>query len=106
VDGSLSHALFQHPLGIHGEGDFLYVADTYNHAIRRVSLEARRVETLLRAPEGGTCRIDGSECSFLGLFEPNDVKYRDGLLYIADTNNHLIRVFDGKELHDLSFKYV
>jgi hypothetical protein len=34
------------------------------------------------------------------------VKYRDGLLYIADTNNHLIRVFDGKELHDLSFKYV
>jgi len=106
VDGSLSHALFQHPLGIHGEGDFLYVADTYNHAIRRVSLEARRVETLLRAAEGGTCRIDGSECSFLGLFEPNDVKYRDGLLYIADTNNHLIRVFDGKELHDLSFKYV
>jgi len=106
VDGSLSHALFQHPLGIHGEGDFLYVADTYNHAIRRVSPEARRAETLLGTAGGGTCRVDGSECSFLGLFEPNDVKYREGLLYIADTNNHLIRVFDGTKLHDLSIAYV
>ena len=101
VDGILSRSLFQHPLGIHGYGRFLYVADTYNHAIRKIDLGIQRVETVIKNLGEGTCTLDGEKCSTLGLFEPNDVKYYNGLLYIADTNNHLIRVFDGTELVEL-----
>jgi len=101
IDGILQRALFQHPLGIHGNDRFLYVADTYNHAIRKIDLGIRRVETIIKNLGEGTCTLDGEKCSTLGLFEPNDVKYYNGLLYIADTNNHLIRVFDGKELVEL-----
>ena len=101
VDGILKRSLFQHPIGIHGEGRFLYVADTYNHAIRKIDLGIRRVETVIKNLREGTCTLNGDKCSSLGLFEPNDVKFHKGLLYIADTNNHLIRVFDGTELKEL-----
>ena len=40
------------------------------------------------------CNIDDPACDTLGLYEPSDVEARGNLLYIADTNNHLIRVFD------------
>ena len=40
------------------------------------------------------CRLDDPNCDTLGLFEPSDVKLYDNKLYIADTNNHLIRIFD------------
>ncbi|HNS75369.1 MAG TPA: hypothetical protein PKI56_03600, partial [Mesotoga prima] len=79
----------------------LYVADTYNHAIRKIDLGIRRVETVIKNLREGTCTLNGDKCSSLGLFEPNDVKFHKGLLYIADTNNHLIRVFDGTELKEL-----
>jgi hypothetical protein len=40
------------------------------------------------------CKIDDPSCDTLGLFEPSDVKISRTYLYIADTNNHLIRIFD------------
>jgi hypothetical protein len=40
------------------------------------------------------CNIDDPACDTLGLYEPSDVKIRNNALYIADTNNHLIRIFD------------
>jgi len=40
------------------------------------------------------CRIDDKECDTLGLYEPSDVKLYSNNLFIADTNNHLIRTFD------------
>lgn len=103
VDGNLSRALLQHPLGIDGEAKKLYVADTYNHAVRRIDLLTRKIDTLVQGHSGGLCYIGDSNCDVLGLFEPNDVKYHEGLLYIADTNNHLVRVFDPEKssLEDL-----
>ena len=107
VDGLLNYALLQHPIGIGGDGEYLYIADTYNHAIRKIDLRARRIETLISTSNDGVCSIGETNCDFLGLFEPNDVKLRKGLLYIADTNNHIIRVFDQskKLLHDLEVVY-
>jgi thiol-disulfide isomerase/thioredoxin len=94
-DGPLGEARLQHPLGVHCEGDKIYVADTYNHAIRLIDLAEQKVSTVVGRPEMQTmCLIDDPACDTLGLFEPSDVKMRGNSLYIADTNNHLVRVFD------------
>ena len=94
-DGDLSETRFQHPLGLHADGNRIFVADTYNHAIRLIDLVEGRVTTLVGRPDMKTvCRIDDPNCDTLGLFEPSDVKLYDNKLYIADTNNHLIRIFD------------
>jgi thiol-disulfide isomerase/thioredoxin len=94
-DGALAEARLQHPLGIHCDGNRIYVADTYNHAVRLIDLDAQKVSTLVgKAEMKTTCNIDDPSCDTLGLFEPSDVKKRGNALYIADTNNHLIRVFD------------
>ena len=46
VDGPLGQSAFNHPQGMAIVGDILYVADTENHAIRRVDLQAGYVETI------------------------------------------------------------
>lgn len=40
------------------------------------------------------CNTDDPSCDTLGLFEPSDVRVRGSLLYIADTNSHLVRILD------------
>jgi DNA-binding beta-propeller fold protein YncE len=45
-DGAGSAARFYEPGGLSAAGDALFVADTNNHAIRRVSLDTGRVEAL------------------------------------------------------------
>jgi DNA-binding beta-propeller fold protein YncE len=94
-DGPLAEARLQHPLGVHCDGNKIYVADTYNHAIRLIDLDAQKVSTLVgKAEMKAMCNVDDPACDTLGLFEPSDVKKRGNALYIADTNNHLVRVFD------------
>jgi thiol-disulfide isomerase/thioredoxin len=46
ADGPLAEARFYEPGGVSATRDALYVADTNNHAIRRVSLSTGRVETM------------------------------------------------------------
>jgi thiol-disulfide isomerase/thioredoxin len=107
-DGLFEDALLQHPLGLcvdenEGEGKNVFVADTYNHAIRLLDLSKQVVTTLIKRESHDVCSIDDKSCNMLPLSEPNDVKKRGQCLYIADTNNHLIRVFDveKKTLTDL-----
>jgi hypothetical protein len=40
------------------------------------------------------CNIIDPSCETLGLYEPSDIKISGNHLCIADTNNHLIRIFD------------
>jgi len=94
-DGPLNGARLQHPLGVACDGNKVYIADTYNHAIRLIDLAEQQISTLVGRPEMKTvCNIDDPSCDTLGLFEPSDVKVRGNLLYIADTNNHVVRIFD------------
>src|SRR5690606_27492494 len=55
-DGIGDAARFQHPLGVALHGNHLYVADTFNHLIRRIDLTTREVTTWLGTgrPEKGT----------------------------------------------------
>ena len=89
-DGVGSDARFQHPLGIDSlpEGTLL-VADTYNSAIRRVDPATGSVETL----SGG--RGQGWQDGVAPLyFEPGGLDVAGGMVYVADTNNHALRVLD------------
>ncbi|MFH1086775.1 MAG: thioredoxin-like domain-containing protein [Chloroflexota bacterium] len=89
VDGDWSHARLQHPLGIAYHRETLFVADTYNHKLKIVDPESGRVSTWLGqgAPGWG----DGAEPFF---YEPGGLSGAGAALYVADTNNHVIRVVD------------
>ena len=98
-DGSLYDARLQHPLGVcaSDNGNLIYVADSYNSAIRMIDAEGQSITTVIGNPSAKSmCRFDDPDCDTLGLYEPSDVKLSaDGnTLYIVDTNNHLVREFD------------
>jgi NHL repeat-containing protein len=81
----------QHPLGLLAYGDKLLIADTYNHKIKELDPKKRRVRSLFGAGKPG--QVDGSSSSF---YEPGGLALANDKLYIADTNNHAIRVVDLK----------
>ena len=90
-DGKGSIVRLQHPLGVVYSDGWLYVADTYNNKIKRVSPKERTSETFIGTGQNGM--RDGDKAT---LDEPGGVSVAFGKLYVADTNNHLIRVADLK----------
>lgn len=93
-DGKFNVGRLQHPLGITKAKDKIYVADTYNNSIRLIDLSTKNITTLIKKDSESQCRFEDKNCDTLGLYEPSDVKIYKEILYIADTNNHLIRTFD------------
>jgi sugar lactone lactonase YvrE len=91
-DGMGQEARFQHPLGVAYADKTLYVADAYNHKIRKIEFTAKgnKVTTLLGDGTAGD-KLDPPRLS-----EPEGLSVSDGKLYIADTNNHRICVVDLK----------
>ena len=89
VDGSGDSVRLQHPLGVVFADGMVYIADTYNHKIKRLDPRTRTVKTF--AGSGKPGQADGSSPSF---YEPGGLSIANGKLYIADTNNHAIRVVD------------
>ncbi len=95
-DGTFYEARMQHPLGVAAIGDKIYVADTYNSAIRVIDVAHDSVSTVIGSPGSKSfCKFGEGGCDTLGLYEPSDVKAsRNGrTLYVVDTNNHLVRTF-------------
>ncbi len=89
VDGAGTEARLQHPLGLaYADDGLLYVADTYNSKLKRIDLAAGSVETYLGGPQGWQ---DGPAALFS---EPGGLATHGGLLYVADTNNHTVRIVD------------
>lgn len=86
-DGPGRQALLQHPLGLTHHVGQLYVTDTLNNKIKRLNPRIARIDTLLGTGEAG--HEDGERAT---LNQPQDLCYADGRLWIADTNNHAIRV--------------
>ncbi len=90
ADGVGQEARLQHPLGVviwEPEGD-LIVADTYNSRLRRINPTTREVTTFLGGEQGWA---DGNEPRF---YEPGGLAIAGDTLYVADTNNHAVRVVD------------
>ena len=90
-DGDYADAKFHHPHGLTLSGDSLYVADTENHAIRRIDLRELRVETIAGTGEQARTFHDGGVGS-VDLNSPWDLSCLDGMLYIAMAGFHQLWV--------------
>ena len=91
MDGAGKSARLQHPLGVELAGGFLYLTDTYNNKIKRIELVTGQVTTLFGACEPGLRDGDGAEAMFN---EPGGLSIAGDRMFIADTNNHTVRVAD------------
>lgn len=90
IDGIGNQARLQHPIGITSHNGMLYVADSYNHKIKVIDLEKKSLKTFLGTGKPGV-KDDIAEFS-----EPAGLSIAGEKLYVADTNNHAIRVIDLK----------
>ena len=91
IDGTGDAARFQHPLGIAHHDGMVYIADTYNHRIKRLDPRMRRVSTFAGTGRPGHQDGPAPKAQF---YEPAGITIANGRLYIADTNNHAIRMID------------
>ncbi|KAK2364956.1 bifunctional riboflavin kinase/FMN phosphatase [Trifolium repens] len=104
-DGIGSEVLLQHPLGVVcGKDGIIYITDSYNHKIKKLDPTSKRVSTVAGTGKAGF--KDGISIT-AQLSEPSGiVEGSDGRLFIADTNNSLIRYLDlnTNELFTLELK--
>lgn len=75
ADGVGADVRLQHCLGIAYANGALWVADTYNHKIKRVDVESGKCQTLTSKEQ---------------FSEPSGISVTKKGVYIADTNRHLI----------------
>jgi len=87
-DGKGASVRLQHPLGVAYADGVVYVADTYNHKIKTLDPATGETKTFLG---GGRGDQDGDRPQF---YEPGGLSQAAGKLYVADTNNHAVRVVD------------
>ncbi len=91
LDGMGTDARLQHPLGVDLVECFLYLADTYNNKVKRIGLATGQVTTLFGTGEPGLRDGDGEQALFA---EPGGLSVAGDRIFIADTNNHAVRVAD------------
>lgn len=90
-DGGHDVALLQHPIGITKVRDKLYIADTYNNKIKEIDPRKRTSHTYAGFGDEGSKNGPSNEALF---DEPGGISYARGKLYVADTNNDLVRTVD------------
>ena len=92
VDGTGRDVRLQHPLDVAWCDGKLYVADTYNNKIKVIDVDGERCRTL--AGTGKPGNADGDKARTATFNEPAGISAAGGKLYVADTNNHAIRVVE------------
>jgi sugar lactone lactonase YvrE len=88
--GPALNATLGGPKGLAYDGrENLYLADTENHAIRRINLKTGIISAVLGTGERG----DGPEANPLTckLSRPHGVLFANGVLFVADSESHRIR---------------
>ncbi len=91
VDGFYPDSRLQHAIGLCWQEGQIYVADSYNHKIKVLDPSTTELKTLAGTGEAGLLNGNFSDVQFS---EPSDIAFLEGKMYIADTNNHRIRVLD------------
>jgi thiol-disulfide isomerase/thioredoxin len=87
-DGPRPAVLLQHPLGVAYHEGIIYVADTYNNKIKAVSAQTGQTQTFAGSGQPGLSDMPAT------FDEPGGLSIAGGKLYVADTNNHAIRVIE------------
>lgn len=91
IDGDASAARLQHPLGLLSHDGMLYVADTYNHKIKIVDPVRRTATTFAGTGQPG---FKDGDLTIAEFDEPSGLALIGNKLYVADCNNHQIRIID------------
>lgn len=95
INGGVGEAAFNRPQGLALVRDVLYVADTGNHALRRINLSSGQVDTLC-----GTGRVGDPRAGVLAqpwdspLNHPADVAVADNQVHIAMAGDNHIWSYD------------
>jgi len=79
-DGTYPSALMQHPQGLFAENGKVYIADTYNNALRIYDTKTKQLKTVT---------LPASTLS-----EPGDLMVVMGMALVVDTNHHAIKQID------------
>lgn len=89
TDGLGVSARFSYPNGVASDGTHLYVADTFNNAIRKIAIATGEVTTVAGSLHvNGYADGTGSAAQFRNPYGITT----DGInLYVADTENHTLR---------------
>jgi sugar lactone lactonase YvrE len=85
-DGKGLQARLQHCLGVAYHDNGIYIADTYNNKIKLLDLATKEVTTVLGSGDHSDLYEPGGLSIWSDATQPR--------LYIADTNNHAIKVWD------------
>jgi hypothetical protein len=108
VDGPIAQAKIQYPVGMYLENqensssqvpnqsickDGLVVADSFNHKIKCISFSGKNIFTILGQGKAGY--KNGKKHEVLFNY-PTSIAIQDNKLFISDTNNHAIRIYDSK----------
>ena len=95
-DGGLAtQAKFNQPNGVAVDGaGNIYIADTGNHKIRKIDASTGNINTVAGSPSFGYTG-DGRAATSATLNSPQGVAVdSNGVIYIADTNNNVVRKVD------------
>ncbi len=89
-NGTGAAASFNAPRGIAVEpaGSVIYVADTANHLIRRITTTG--VVTTLAGLAGVSGSVEGTGTA-ANFSSPRGISFRSNVLYVGDTQNHVVR---------------
>ncbi len=89
IEYATTHSMHERDTGI------LWVADTYNHKIKRVDLQTGECQTMTGNGKPGWQDGQGKAAQF---YEPSGLSLAGDWLFVADTNNHTIRRIDLKTI--------
>ena len=95
-NGPIAEAEFSSPQGLTSKGHILYVADTENHVVREVDLEAGQVGTLCGTGRLGVDREGGGMYTEQEISSPWGLEIggdKSQLLFVAMAGSHQIWVF-------------
>jgi DNA-binding beta-propeller fold protein YncE/thiol-disulfide isomerase/thioredoxin len=94
-DGTAESAMFDHPQGLIAADEAVFVADTGNHAIRRIDLKTGVVTTLAGDGKRGTTLPSKPQSgTATSLASPWDLEKKGGRVFFANAGTHQIGVLD------------
>ena len=94
ADGTEKAASFNHPQGLIATSEAIYVADTGNHAIRKIDLATGNVSTLAGTGQRGPALGGSAAGKTTALASPWDLERKGQQIYFANAGTHQIGVLN------------